>query len=47
MEFIAHCTIDGRPEQLHEVSRFVREDGKWYYVEGEIKQARIKKGGAA
>ena len=44
VEFIAHCTIDGRPEQLHEVSRFVREDGKWYYVDGEIKQARLGKG---
>ncbi len=44
VEFIAHCSIDGRPEQLHEVSRFVRENGQWYYVDGEIKQARLAAG---
>ena len=46
VEFIAHCTIAGRPEQLHEVSRFIREDGQWFYIDGEIKQARLDKAGA-
>jgi SEC-C motif-containing protein len=26
----------GRAHRLHEISRFVREDGKWYYVDGAI-----------
>lgn len=42
VEFIAHCRIDGHAQQLHEVSRFVREDGQWVYVDGEIKQARLE-----
>ncbi|MHB8471407.1 MAG: YchJ family protein [Gammaproteobacteria bacterium] len=42
VEFIAHCAINGHAQQLHEVSRFVREAGQWVYVEGEIKQARLE-----
>ena len=26
----------GRAVRLHERSRFVREDGRWYYVDGEV-----------
>lgn len=32
VEFTAHFTEHGRPGSLHEVSRFVREDGAWVYV---------------
>ena len=35
VEFIARCRIDGRAERMHEVSRFVREDERWYYVAGD------------
>jgi SEC-C motif domain protein len=36
VEFTAFSrTPDGRQEQ-HEVSRFVREDGSWFYVDGEV-----------
>jgi SEC-C motif domain protein len=36
VEFVARYKIGGRAGRLHEVSRFVREDGKWFYVDGEI-----------
>jgi SEC-C motif domain protein len=38
VEFIARLRYGGGPAQrLHEVSRFRREDdGRWYYVDGEI-----------
>lgn len=29
--FRAHYTDDGRPDSLHEKSRFVREQGAWVY----------------
>ncbi len=34
VEFVARYKIGGRAHRLHEVSRFVREDGKWFYVDG-------------
>ncbi len=34
VEFIARYKIDGRAHRMHEVSRFLKEDGKWYYVDG-------------
>jgi SEC-C motif domain protein len=36
VEFVARYKVNGRAFRLHEVSRFVREDGKWFYVDGEI-----------
>lgn len=36
VEFVARYKIGGRAHRLHEVSRFVREDGRWFYVDGEI-----------
>ncbi|HEY2929988.1 YchJ family protein [Piscinibacter sp.] len=35
VEFVARSKLGGRAHRLHEVSRFVREDGRWYYVDGE------------
>ncbi len=35
VEFIAHYQEAGIAQQLHETSRFVREAGKWYYVNGD------------
>jgi SEC-C motif-containing protein len=38
VEFIARLRFGGGSAQrMHEVSRFVRENGRWYYVDGEIK----------
>ena len=34
VEFVARYKIEGRAQRLHEVSRFVHEEGRWYYVDG-------------
>ena len=34
VEFVARHRVAGRAVRLHECSRFVREDGRWYYVGG-------------
>ena len=36
VEFVARYKTGGRAHRLHEISRFVREDGRWYYVDGEF-----------
>ena len=36
VEFVARYKVGGRAFRLHETSRFVREDGRWYYVDGDI-----------
>lgn len=35
VEFVARYRIGGRATRLHERSRFVREGGRWYYVDGD------------
>jgi len=35
VEFVARYKIGGRACRLHETSRFVREDGRWFYVDGD------------
>ena len=37
VEFVARSKLAGRAQRLHETSRFVREDGRWYYHDGELK----------
>lgn len=34
VEFVARYKPAGRAERLHETSRFVREDGRWFYLDG-------------
>lgn len=36
VEFVARSRTAGRAHRLHERSRFVCEDGRWYYVDGDI-----------
>lgn len=37
VEFVARLRYGGgRAQRMHEVSRFLREDGRWYYLDGEI-----------
>lgn len=36
VEFVAAYKIAGRAHRLHETSRFLREKGQWYYVNGDI-----------
>ena len=35
VEFVARYRVAGRAVRLHERSRFVREAGRWYYVDGD------------
>lgn len=35
VEFVARFRVAGRAVRLHERSRFVREDGRWFYVDGD------------
>ena len=35
VEFVARSKLGGRAHRLHELSRFVREDGRWYYLDGQ------------
>ena len=37
VEFVARFRADGRGHRLHENSRFVLEDGRWYYVDGDLR----------
>lgn len=38
VEFVARYKIAGKAHRLHEVSRFVKYDGKWFYVDGSFPQ---------
>lgn len=39
VEFVARCREGGRAQRLHETSRFVRQDGRWYYLDGQMTEA--------
>lgn len=34
--FVARSKLGGRAHRLVETSRFVREDGQWFYVDGDL-----------
>lgn len=34
VEFVARSKFAGRAHRLHEISRFVREDERWFYIDG-------------
>jgi SEC-C motif domain protein len=36
VEFVARSKLGGRAHRLHEISRFVWEEGRWYYLDGNI-----------
>ena len=36
VEFVAKYKTNGRAFRLHETSRFVREDGCWFYIDGAL-----------
>lgn len=36
VEFTARYKINGKAEKMHEISRFVFEDNKWLYVDGQL-----------
>ena len=35
VEFVARCRVNGRAQHMHETSRFVRQDARWYYIDGQ------------
>ena len=37
VEFVARSKLGGRAQRLHETSRFVREDGRWFYVDDDLR----------
>lgn len=37
VEFVARFKAGGRAHRLHEVSRFVHEDERWWYVDGVVR----------
>ncbi|WP_249605113.1 YchJ family metal-binding protein [Chromobacterium sp. IRSSSOUMB001] len=36
VEFAARYKVSGKAERMRERSRFAREDGRWFYVSGEL-----------
>lgn len=36
VEFVARSRVNGRGERLHERSRFVKQEGRWFYIDGKI-----------
>jgi SEC-C motif-containing protein len=36
VEFVARFRVDGKAVRQQERSRFVREDGRWFYVDGDV-----------
>lgn len=36
VEFVARSKLGGRAQRLHETSRFVRQAGRWTYVDGDL-----------
>jgi SEC-C motif-containing protein len=37
VEFVAKYKLGGKAYRLHEISRFSRLDGRWLYLDGELK----------
>jgi len=44
VEFVARYRVAGKAVRLHERSRFVRQGGRWYYIDGDIDPQPIAKG---
>ena len=39
VEFVARCRDSQGAQRMHETSRFVRQDGRWYYIDGQMSEA--------
>ena len=37
VEFKAYYLMNGAEYTMHEISRFVKKDGKWFYLDGKVK----------
>jgi SEC-C motif-containing protein len=40
VEFVARYRANGRAYRLHETSRFARENGQWFYVDGSFHEKK-------
>ncbi|WP_159878834.1 YchJ family protein [Aquitalea denitrificans] len=38
VEFVARYKVNGRAQRLHEISRFRKEEGRWFYVDGDAEE---------
>lgn len=38
VEFVALSRLKGQPTRLHELSRFVKDNGRWFYVDGVFRE---------
>ncbi len=38
VEFVARLREGGRAQRMHETSRFVREQGRWFYIDGVMQE---------
>lgn len=38
VEFIASYQVQNKKQQIHEVSRFVKQNNQWFYVDGVIRE---------
>ncbi|CAM3847891.1 YchJ family protein [Bordetella bronchialis] len=36
VEFVARSRLQGKGQRMHETSRFVKENGRWFYVDGVV-----------
>jgi SEC-C motif-containing protein len=43
VSFVARCRVAGKGHRLQETSRFIREDGLWFYVDGEFEKPPVEK----
>lgn len=41
VEFVARYAVNGKAERLHENSRFIFENGRWFYVEGVLRSEKL------
>ena len=37
VEFKAYFLLDGEEHVMHEISRFIKTDGRWFYLDGTVK----------
>ena len=42
VEFVARSKLGGRAQRLHETSRFERLDGRWLYLDGDLREPRAQ-----
>ena len=38
VEFIAHFKVNGKAEKMQELSRFIRLEGAWKYIDGDVSE---------